>query len=131
MHPKLAEVEERLRKIMDELDAYLEKRYGSSFSLHPNRLPQGAASSPSYDGLFSVHAKFSLGYGSQTGRGYVLHISLSTLEKVPEKTRREIEKDAVGKMNAMIPDYFPEREIQVSRDGNLYKIVGDFSLGEV
>jgi hypothetical protein len=130
MHPKLAEIEERLRRALDELDNYLEDTYGTVYQLHPNRLDRGEASSPSYDGLFSVHAKFSLGYGSETGRGYILHISLSTLEQIPKPKRSKIEQDAVEKMNAIIPRYFPERDIRVTRDGGVYKIVGDFSLGD-
>lgn len=129
MHPKLAEIEERLRILLDRLDEYLEQKYGTRYPLHPNRLPLGEAASPSYDGLFSVFAKFSLGYGTKTGKGYVLNIGLSTLEKIPEPVRKEIEADAAQKLEAMIPELFPEREIYVIKDGNIYKIIGDFSLG--
>ncbi|MBL7007302.1 MAG: hypothetical protein ISR78_09500, partial [Spirochaetia bacterium] len=94
MHPKLADVEDRMRTMLDQLDTYLENRYAGMYQLHPNRLPKGNASSPSYDGLFSVFAKFSLGYGSANGRGYVVTINISTLDKVPDTIRKNIEKDA-------------------------------------
>ena len=131
MHPKLADVEDRMRIMLDQLDAYLETRYSGIYRLHPNRLPVGGASSPSYDGLFSVFAKFSLGYGSSNGRGYVLTINISTLDQVPDTIRKKIEKDAAEKIESMIPDFFPEREIHVTKDASIYKITGDFSLGTV
>ncbi|NQT59010.1 MAG: hypothetical protein HQ557_08520 [Bacteroidetes bacterium] len=131
MHPKLADIEDRMRVMLDQLDTYLENRYSGIYHLHPNRLPEGGAASPSYDGLFSVFAKFSLGYGSVNGRGYVLTIDISTLEKVPDNIRKKIEKEAAEKIESMIPDFFPEREIHVTKDSSIYKITGDFSLGTV
>ncbi len=131
MHPKLADIEDRMQIMLDQLDVYLETRYSGIYHLHPNRLPKGKASSPSYDGLFSVFAKFSLGYGSANGRGYVLTINISTLDKVPDSIRENIERDAAEKIESMIPDFFPEREIHVTKDASIYKITGDFSLGSV
>ncbi|MCD4699356.1 MAG: hypothetical protein K8R91_02140 [Phycisphaerae bacterium] len=129
MHPKLADIEDRMRIMLDQLDDYLENNYTGIYHLHPNRLPEGGASSPSYDGLFSIFAKFSLGYGTTSGRGYILTIDISTLEKIPVEIREKIEKDAAGKLESMIPDFFPEREIHVTKDASIYKITGDFSLG--
>ena len=129
MHPKLTDIEDRMQIMLDQLDTYLENRYSGMYHLHPNRLPEGGASSPSYDGLFSVFAKFSLGYGSANGRGYVLTIDISTLEKVPDTIKKEIEKDAAEKLESLIPEHFPERELHVTRDSFIYKITGDFSLG--
>jgi len=131
MHPKLADVEDRMRSMLDQLDAYLENRYEGIYPLHPNRLPDGGASSPAYDGLFSVFAKFSLGYGSTNGRGYVLTINISTLDQIPDSIRKSIEKEAAEKIESMIPEFFPEREIHVTKDSSIYKITGDFSLGTV
>jgi len=131
MHPKLADIEDRMRIMLDQLDAYLESRYGGIYHLHPNRLSEGKASSPAYDGLFSVFAKFSLGYGSANGRGYVLTINISTLDQVQDTIRKNIEKAAAEKIELMIPEFFPEREIHVTKDSSIYKITGDFSLGSV
>ena len=130
MHPKMIDIEDRLRLLLDRLDNFLEDAYGSIYPLHPNRLARGKASSPSYDGLFTVHAKFTLGYGTAEGRGYVVAISLSTLQHVDETVRDEIIEDAVGFLEEHIPEFFPERELHVKKDGDVYKISGDFSLGD-
>lgn len=128
-HPSQVKLEKRFRAMLNELDEYLETTYGDRYDLHPNRLPRGEASSNIYDGLFSATMKFSLGYGSQLGRGYVVTIDISTLEMVDPEHRREIEADAARHLEELIPKHFPERELSVRRDGRLYKIVGDFSLG--
>jgi hypothetical protein len=72
---------------------------------------------------------FSMGYGSQFGRGYVVKIDISTLERVDREHRTHIEQDAVNHLRELLEQHFPERRLDVKRDGNLYKIVGDFSLG--
>jgi hypothetical protein len=56
---------------------------------------------------------------------------MSTLEKVDEKVRGEIYEATADKVKELLPCYFPERELTVRRDGNLFKIQGDFSLGFV
>ncbi len=131
MHPKQAEIEKRLRAMLDELDSYLEETYGDEFSLHPNRLPRGAAGSPLYDGLFSASSKFTLGYGTEYGRGYDIVIDISTLELVRKEVRSGIEDDAARKLTSLLPKYFPERKLTVVKEGNYYKLIGDFSLGTV
>ncbi len=79
MHPKQSALEKRLRAMLDELDNYLEDTYGEYFDLHPNRLARGEASSTLYDGLFSASLKFTMGYGTDSGRGYSVVIDISTL----------------------------------------------------
>ncbi len=129
MNPTQVTLEKRLREMLDTLDNYLEDTYGDMFSLNPNRLPRGEASSTLYDGLFSTSTKFTLGYGSESGRGYSVVIDISTLDKVDTKTKDTIEADAAGKLSELLHTYFPERDLQVVHDGNSYKIVGDLSLG--
>lgn len=130
-HPKQAALEARMRSLLDALDDYLEDQYGELFSLHPNRLDRGEAGSKSYDGLFSVFAKFSLGYGTKTGRGYLLTVNISTLDQVPKETRTKIESDAARFMKEHLAGQFPDRELHIVHDNGVYKITGDFSLGVV
>ena len=128
-HPKQVELEHIMRVMCDDLDHYLEDLFGSRYPLHPNRLPRGKASSVAYDGLFSTGTQFTLGYGSDHGRGYIISVEIRTLSTVKPKDKQEIEQKAMDYIRSLIPLYFPNREITLEKDGNVYKLVGDFSLG--
>lgn len=129
MHPKQEELEGKLNLMCLDLDNYLEEKYGDLFPKHPNRLNRGKAASGNYDGLFSVYANFSLGYGSNEGRGYVLDINIVTLSRVSKKIKDEIIEDGVNYMRTLLPKYFPHRKLDLKLDKKVYKLVGDFSLG--
>jgi len=128
-HPKTVEFDDRMKKLFDEVDSYIEDIYGDQYPLHPVRLPHGETSNPESDGLFNVGANFTPGFGSELGRGYVIAVSISTLEKVDENMRREIYEAVARKVSELLPVHFPERELKVNRDKNQFKIQGDFSLG--
>jgi hypothetical protein len=130
-HPKMMEFDDRMKKLFDEVDDFLEDKYGSYYSLHPVRPARGETSNPEADGLFNIGAKFTPGYGSELGRGYLIVISMSTPDKVDEDVRREIYEAAANKVSELLPIHFPERELTVRRDRNHFKIQGDFSLGEI
>jgi hypothetical protein len=130
-HPKLIEFDERLKKMFDEVDEYIEDAYGNSYPLHPTRPERGQTANPQADGLFNIGADFTPGYGSQLGRGYLIDVTMSTLEKVDDTARREIYEAVVEKVRELLPLHFPERELSVERDGNHFKILGDFGLGEI
>lgn len=117
--------------MLDELDDYLEETYGQRFIRHPNRPKRGEAASSRYDGLFSATSKFTLGYGSERGRGYLIVIDISTLDHIDKKTRDQIETDAIEHLKQLIPRYLPDRKLEVVKDGTVYKLVGDFSLGSL
>ncbi|MFA7128540.1 MAG: hypothetical protein WC136_05165 [Sphaerochaeta sp.] len=128
-HPKQVELEGIMRKMCDELDHHMEDTFGKKYPLHPNRLARGKASSVAYDGLFSTGTQFTLGYGSDHGRGYIVSVEIRTLSKVREEDKQQIEREAVDYIRTLIPRYFPNRNITLEKDGNVYKLVGDFSLG--
>ena len=130
-HPKQEKLENGFRLLCDDLDAFLEDRFGSRFKRHPNRPERGKAASVAYDGLFSTGTQFTLGYGSIYGRGYVVSIEVRTLEKIPFATMEEIEEAAIEHIKTLLPTRFPDREISVVKDGEVYKLIGDFSLGSV
>ncbi len=130
-HPKAQEWDDRLFAVFEKVDAYLEDTYGDRFKRHPNRPPRGDAAYGALDGLFNIGASFSPGYGSELGRGYVIEVVISTLEKVPPGERKEIVMDAIRKTREELKKAFPERDLRVSRDGDLFKIHGDTGLGDV
>ena len=130
-HPRRAKWERRLKDVFDRIDAGLEEEYRDLYDLHPSRPPHGSTSSRAHDGLFNVGAAFSAGYGSKHGRGYVVEVRMSTLEKVPPKVRKQIEDQVAERLRAGLEQAFPGRTLHVDRDGSTYKIHGDLSLGKL
>lgn len=131
MHPKQAILEETMARMCSDLDNYLEDMYGTEYTIHPNRPMRGRAANPSYDGLFSTGTMFTLGYGSKYGRGYIIDMEIRSLESIPAEKRREIEETGVSFLRERLTSYFPERKLEIVRDGSVWKLVGDFMLGEV
>ena len=130
-HPKLASFLDRLKKLFDEVDSYIEDVYGDRYPLHPRRPGRGETANPEADGLFNIGANFTPGFISELGRGYIIDVSISTMKKVDENVRREIYEAAANKIKELLPLHFPERELVVRRDGTQFKIQGDFSLGNI
>jgi len=128
-HRKRLLWESTLKKIFIKIDEYLEEKYGQSYPLHPARARRGLTANNAYDGLFNVGASFSAGMGSQHGPGYVIEVRMVTLNHIPAEVRVEIEDVVVDYLKRELPVEFPERELQVARDGDIYKIYGDLSLG--
>jgi len=125
------EFDDRMKKLFDEVDDFIEDKYGSYYSLHTVRPARGETANPEADGLFNVGVIFTPGYGSELGRGYLIDVSMSTPEKVDEDIRREIYEAVANKVRELLPIHFPERELTVRRDRNHFKIQGDFTLGEI
>ncbi len=128
-HPKLQEFLDTLKKLLDEVDDHLEERYGGRYPLHPARPRRGETYNKAASGLFSVGANFSAGFGSSVGRGYVLEFDIATLHDVPDEVEEEIDEAAAEKVRELLPRYFPDRRLEVSRDGRLFKLHGDLRLG--
>ncbi len=130
-HPKVIAWERKLSELFDKIDAELEAAYGDRYPLHPARAMQGKTANPEHDGLFNVGAAFSAGYGSQHGSGYVVRLRVVTLSKVPKPIIEEMENLIVERLREELPKVFPNRNIKVTRDGPIFKIHGDLSLGNV
>lgn len=130
-HPRTTAWQRKLKTIFDEVDDYIEDKYGHLYTLHPARAKRGKTSSKAHDGLFTVGASFSPGYGSQKGRGYVIDVDMVTLEKVPKDVQKKIEHDVVNYVSQKLPEVFPNRDLKVAKDGRVFKIYGDLSLGQV
>lgn len=120
--------ENKLKALFDEIDDELESRFGSLYNLHPARAKKGKTANKEQDGLFDIGASFSPGFGSEHGRGYVLDVDMMTLDHVPKEVQNHIEEIVVDLIKKKLPVFFPDRELEVKRDGNLFKIIGDLTL---
>ena len=80
---------------------------------------------------FNVGASFSAGFGSEYGPGYVVEVRMVTLTRVPYYLRARIEEEVVDLLKEELPKHFPGRDLKVARDGQVYKIFGDLSLGKL
>lgn len=128
-HPSVLKWEKELKQIFDEIDVHLEDTYGEKYPLHPVRADEGETANPEQDGLFGVGASFSAGYGSKYGPGYIVRLQLSTLSRVPKSVVEEMEGVVVERLKEALPKVFPDRDLKVDRDGPVWKIHGDLSLG--
>ncbi|MBN2736942.1 MAG: hypothetical protein JXR70_08185 [Spirochaetales bacterium] len=128
-HHQLALWEKKLKILFDEIDDFLENKYGQEFPLQPNRPKRGATSSKNHDGLFNVGAAFSGGYGSEHGAGYVIEIRMSTLAHVPDELRNTIGLEVKDLVEEKLQEQFPGKDLKVAKDGFVYKIYGDLTLG--
>ncbi|MBQ0070872.1 MAG: hypothetical protein KBS81_03315, partial [Spirochaetales bacterium] len=126
--PTYAELEDRLTALGREIDNYLEDRFEGLYPLHPNRMPRGTGANPAYDGLSATTVAFSTGYGTKTGRGYVVNIDVRTLSWVTMDEKKRIYDEAYAFLQRVLPERFPERKLMVVMDGNMMKIIGDFSI---
>jgi hypothetical protein len=125
---RLEEWEDKLRTAFDAIDLILEDKYGGQYPLHPARPKRGTTANCKYDGLFSVGAAYSAGFGSMHGEGYVLEVRLVTLSHVPKTRRKDIVEEVVDLLREHLPTIFPDTELTVVRDGHMYKITGDLGL---
>lgn len=130
-HARALAWEEQLKRVFDRVDHALEDKYGHLYPLHPARPKRGDTSNPESDGLFNVGASFSAGYGSEHGPGYIVEVRISTLSRVPPDVEEKIDEEVVSMLREELAKEFPGRTLHVSRDGHIYKIHGDLSLGEL
>lgn len=120
--------EKKLKTVFDRIDVELEEKWGEQYPLHPARAAHGTVGNPEHEGLFSLGASFSAGYGSEYGRGYVVEIRLATLASIPDDTLETIRNYVGMRCGELLPETFPDRDLDVVREGNTYKITGDLSL---
>ena len=129
---KLERWEHRLKQIFDEIDSELEAEGACrKFKRHPNRPPAGATSNREDDGLFDLGAAFTVGIGSAHGPGYVVQARIATLDAIPAAQQEKFEADVVRRLKEKLPAAFPDVALHVDRDGPVYKIHGDLSLGSL
>jgi hypothetical protein len=122
--------ERRLRQALDEVDAALEDKYGAHFRLRPNRPQRGSTGNVKYDGLFSVDAKFTLGYTSEFGAGYVVEMRTATDQPISEELREAMLQDVGELLGDALRESFPQRQLTLHRDGAHYRLTGDLGLND-
>ncbi len=126
---RLERWEGRLKKVFDEINDELEIEHGHRLRRHPNRPPHGATANREDDGLFDLGAAFTVGIGSQHGPGYVVQARLATLTAIPPAIQRKLEDTVAQRLREKLSTAFPDQVLHVDRDGPVYKIHGDLSLG--
>ncbi|HMP76177.1 MAG TPA: hypothetical protein PKE12_07775 [Kiritimatiellia bacterium] len=127
--PRTRAFEAGLKRVFDRIDHELEIRHGDRYRLHPSRPATGETGNPEMDGLFNVGAAFSAGFGSAHGPGYLVNVRMVTLQSVPPDVQEAMEDEVVALLRQWLPDEFPGRTLYVDRDGHVFKIHGDLSLG--
>ncbi len=65
------------------------------------------------------------------GRGYIVEVRMVTLDNIPADERARIEDDAARMLDEHLERIFPNRDLDIQRDGATYKITGDLSLGSI
>lgn len=128
---KLERWEARLKQVFDEINDEFEAEYGQRARRHPNRPPHGATSNREDDGLFDLGAAFTVGIGSQHGPGYVVQARIATLDAIPADQQEKFESEVARRLKQKLPKVFPDVKLFVDRDGPVYKIHGDLSLGSL
>ena len=129
---RLERWEHRLKQIFDEIDTEFEQEGAwREFRRHPNRPPAFATSNREDDGLFDLGAAFTVGIGSAHGPGYVVQARIATLDSIPAEKQEQFEAEVVRRLKEKLPAAFPGVALHVDRDGPVYKIHGDLSLGSL
>ena len=128
-HHSLLQWEKQLKSLLDDLDDYLEDKFGSLFKLHPSRPDRGETSNKSHDGLFDIVGKFSLGIGTREGRGYNIDIHTATLDSIPAEKKEHILNTAFAYLKNRISEYFPGKDIHIKKTDSMIRLYGDLSLG--
>ena len=126
---RLERWEARLKQVFDEINDEFEASHSHRARRHPNRPPHGATSNREDDGLFDLGAAFTVGIGSRHGPGYVVQARIATLDAVPPEVQAQFEADVARRLQEKLPAAFPGVVLHVDRDGPVYKIHGDLSLG--
>ena len=127
---RLERWEDRLKKVFDEIDAEFEAQGAcKKFRRHPRRPPAGTTSNREDDGLFDLGAAFTVGIGSTHGPGYVVQARIATLDRIPAAIQEKFEAEVARRLKEKLPNAFPGIALHVDRDGPVYKIHGDLSLG--
>ena len=127
-NPLLQKWEDKLQGIFDRIDDQLEEKYGDAYQLRFNRPARGCGVTPDTDGLFEIGFSFSLGIASELGPGYVFRVKVATMSRVSPDFMEKVENEVIDMLKSELPKEFPNRELNVAKDGRNYKIYGNLDL---
>ena len=125
---ELEKWEGQMRLALDEADAALERKYSSILTRRPNRPENGTTVNPMYDGIFSLDAKFSLGISTQDGPGYTVDLRTSCVEYVSSEMHGQMLNEAAVLLEEALKKVFPDKQLAVTRKGNILRITGDMDF---
>jgi hypothetical protein len=127
-NPLVEAWEEKLNALLRQVNIKLEEEYGNVVARHPARLAHGETPNPQNDGLFRVVARFTPGFGSRWGKGYVVDIVPVSLDVFPSDIWARVEAEACKMIRDGLESVLPSRGLELKRDGTVWKITGDLSL---
>ena len=117
-----------LKAALDSLDALLENKYGPFLVRKASRPAAGKASNPKYDGVFGIDSKFTLGYASGSGPGYIIELLSGSVSPLPSALKAEILNDVAEALPEALAKAFPDREFTIERIGDRFRLTGDLSF---
>ncbi|WP_024654158.1 hypothetical protein [Borrelia persica] len=123
---KFEKFENALFNICLYVDSVLEDEFGNAYEMHPSRPSRGKAANGILDGLFRVTTSFTLGYGSKFGKGYLIIIEIITLCAVDVEFSKKIVEKGIEVFREKLKEKFPQKNLCIVYDINVYKIIGDF-----
>jgi hypothetical protein len=117
-----------LKAALDSIDALLENKYGPFLVRKASRPAAGKASNPKYDGVFGLDSKFTLGYASGSGPGYIIELLTGSAMPLPPALKAEILEDIEKMLPDVLSTSFPGREFKIERIGERFRLTGDLGF---
>ena len=117
-----------LKTALDSIDALMENKYGPFLVRKASRPAAGKASNPKYDGVFGIDSKFTLGYASGSGPGYIIELLTGSASPLSPVLKSEILKDLEDALPEALAKAFPGRVLNVERVGERFRLTGDLGF---
>jgi hypothetical protein len=130
-HPKMEAWDALVQEALAATDRRMEEVFGQNAKLRENRPAHGQTWNPQSSGLFNVRLDFTTGAGSELGPGYVLDLEVAGYDEPDGITRKRYIEACRIILQEELDARLPGRSLRFERDGAVWKLQGDFSLGGV
>ncbi|MBP5672012.1 MAG: hypothetical protein J6X49_06445 [Victivallales bacterium] len=117
-----------LKSALDSIDRELESKYGPLLVRKASRPAAGRAANPKYDGVFGLDSKFTLGYSSGSGPGYIIELLTGSTMPPSPSMKAEILDDIWKLLPMALEEAFPGRTFQLERVGERFRLTGDLDF---
>ena len=117
-----------LKAALDSIDRALECKYGSYLVRKASRPAAGRAANPKYDGVFGLDSKFTLGYSSGSGPGYVIELLTGSTQPPSPSMKADILDDIWRMLPQALEEAFPGRTFKLERMGERFRLTGDLGF---